>query len=123
MKGSRYVHRHITSIRIGNEVDFTPQHSSYGIGGEGIIDARVVLPGHPVYREGVFVLLPGCRHWLRTCSAFLKSCYPCYGIDSPPSFPSPLHLAIKPGSFPRRRNHHKKDRRRSFSSTSFRARS
>lgn len=105
--------QHITSIRIGNEVDFTPQHSSSGIGGEGVIDTRVVLPGHPVYGEGVFVLLPGCRHWLRTCSAFLKSCHPCYGIDSPPSFPSLLHLAIKLGSFPRRHNHHKKDRCRS----------
>lgn len=28
--------------------------------------------------EEVFVLLPGWQHWLRTCLAFLKSCYPCY---------------------------------------------
>lgn len=57
---------------------------------------RAVLPGHPVYREGVFVLLPGCWHWLRTCSAFLKLCHPCYGMDSTvfPIVSSPSNLDL-----------------------------
>lgn len=96
MKGSRYLHSTLPPFVSVTRSTLLQRHSSSGIGGEragggggreGVIDARVVLPGHPVYREGVFVLLPGCRHWLRTCSAFLKSCHPCYGIDSPPSFP------------------------------------
>lgn len=113
VKGSRYLHSTLPPFVSVTKSTLLRNTLPPGWRDEGLIDARVVLPGHPVYREGVFVLLPGCRHWLRTCSAFLKSCHPCYGIDSPPTFPSPLHLAIKPGSFPRRRNHHKKDRRRS----------
>jgi len=79
----------------------------------GEVAHRRGITGTPrIYRKGVFVLLPGCRHWLRTCSAFLKSCHPCYGCRLHCRFLRPSVSSSNPGSFPRRRNHHEKGRSR-----------
>lgn len=67
-------------------------------------EPKQTLPGCPIYTQfihtyhryiqvaqvlyiydggfcaNVFVLLPGCWHWLTTCSEFLKSSYPCYNV-------------------------------------------
>lgn len=107
MKGSHYLYSALPPFV--SVTRSTLQHSSSK---RGRTHRRSIIGTPRIYRKGVFVLLPGCQHWLRTCSAFLKSCHPCYQYRLYCRSFRPSASSSNLGSFLRRRNHHGKDRRR-----------